>query len=388
VAITCNDLTVSGWTEIEISGGLDRAPAIFSLAVTEQSPGVLKPIAINPGDPCTVTIGGDLVLTGYVNRVDRSITAAGHAVRVSGRSRLQDLVDCHATPASLSINSQSVGSVARELVAPFVGITVQLPDGDGLGLDYSTGVNWQETPWEIITEIATYEGLLVHDDAHGDLIICKVGSTKMASGFAEGVNVQSVDATAADDMLFSTYIPVLNAQDSLAMTGPGGNRAGSPVTDPLVKRYRPYVEVSDQPRQGQQLAQQRAVWDATRRRGRSRQIDLTCDSWRDSAGTLWTHNVLAPVDIPSVYVSGVEWIIASWTFIRNAQAGTLAKLTLMSPDAFSVEPTSLTNSASMVAQRERQIAIGEANTSGPGSALTAPNAGANGNVRAGEGYGL
>lgn len=351
VLIEANAQTVGGWTDVSISGGLEMMPAVFDLGMTETSPGQLKAIILQSGDACTIKIGGDLVLTGYINRVVRGFSTNSHTIRVQGRSRCQDLVDCSATPDSLSINNPSIGAVARDLVAKFAGpITVLTPDGDGAHLVYSLGIDWGETPWEIISQIATYEGLLVHDDAKGDLVICKVGTTKMASGFAEGANVQEASVAAADDMLFSVYIPLLNAQDSLKQIGPGGNSAGNAVPDPLVKRFRPMVVVSDQPLQGQTLAQQRAVWEATRRRGRALTAHVTADSWRDSAGTLWTHNMLAPLNLPRLQVTKVEWIIATWAFSRDPRSGTIARLTLMAPEAFSVQPTVLGNQNRQIAQ--------------------------------------
>ena len=393
VVIKAGGKAVAGWTEVSISGGLDMMPSVFDLALTERYPAATSDTVLIPGDACTIEIGGDLVLTGWINRYDSQVTPGQHAVRVSGRSRCQDLVDCSALPKNLQLSGVSVGQVARDLVAPFAGpIAVQLPDGDGFGRAYVVGVNWGETPWEIISEIASYEGLLVHDDARGDLVICKVGTTKTASGFAEGVNVQSFGLTSADDMLYSLYIPALMAQDSLAMVGPGGNRAGAPVVDPLVARYRPLVIVSDQMVQGQFLAQQRAVWEATRRRGRAKVAKVLADSWRDYAGTLWTHNVLAAVDLPTVHVTGVEWIIASWNFVRDGMRGTVCELTLMAPEAFAVQPSALNAQNFQIAQaaaaeQAARTALGN-NNPGAGSAITAPNAGANNNPRAGEGYGL
>ena len=396
VSIEAGGNAVSGWMEVSISAGMDMAPSTFELAMTERSPSDLSMVKLNKGDACTIKIGGDLVLTGWINRYSSSVSAGTHTIRVSGRSRCQDLVDCSAIPKNLSINNAVVGAVAQDLVAPFKGpITVQMPDGDGSGKAYVVGVSWGETPWEIISEIASYEGLLIYDDAKGDLVIRKIGTAAMASGFAEGVNCQEFGVSDADDMLFSLYIPALMAQDSLQLIGPGGNAAGNPVPDPLVTRYRPLVIVSDQMVQGQLLAQQRAVWEATRRRGRSKSVSVTVDSWRDSAGTLWTHNMLAPIDLPSIHVSGVKWIIASWRFIRDRE-GTRAEITLMPPEAFSVQPSALGGQNFQVAQanlasQQAATTLGQRNP-GAGSAITAPNAltnaGPNQNVRAGDGYGL
>lgn len=387
VTIVAGGRRVSGWTEVTISGGLDQMPASFSLGMTERYPGEAADLVLNPGDPCTILLGGDVVMQGYINRTPRHLGTKQHDITVEGRSRCQDLVDCSALVPSMSIVNESIVSVAERLVAKFAGpIKVLAPDGNGDNKSYQVSISLGETPFEIISQIASYEGLLVHDDAKGDLVICRVGTEVFASGFTEGANVQSASAANSDEMLFSTYIPALMAQDSLAMIGPGGNKAGKPVDDAQVKRYRPLIVVSDQMVQGEFLAQKRAVWEATRRRGRSRSVSLTTDSWRDSAGRIWTHNVLAPVHLPTLHVENERWIVASWSLKRSPREGTTADITLMPAEAFAVSPSALTGTNYMIAQASQEAAIGVQTDAS--RSVTAPNAGANANVRSGEGHGI
>ena len=48
--------------------------------MTERFPGEADGVVVKPGDPCTVKIGDDLVITGYIDRYHPSITPTGHAV--------------------------------------------------------------------------------------------------------------------------------------------------------------------------------------------------------------------------------------------------------------------------------------------------------------------
>jgi prophage tail gpP-like protein len=85
---------------------------------------------------------------------------------------------------------------------------------------------------------------------------------------------------------------------------------------------------------------QRANWEMARRIGRSQSIALTCDSWRDTAGKLWTPNRLATVDVPNAYLNNLEWAIGTVTYRKDA-SGTHADVVLMPKEAFSVQPTTL-----------------------------------------------
>jgi prophage tail gpP-like protein len=364
VSIQANGMDVSGWTDISISAGLDMIPSVFSFGMTEKSPQSDKAQKLKPGASCTVKIGGDLVLTGYVNRVERAVTSRSRTIRVEGRSRCQDLVDNSALVPNFTINESSIGKVAAALIAPFSGpITLKLPDGDGANRPYAVSITPGETVWEVISQMASYEGKLVHDDATGDLVICDVGKVEAGSGFKEGVNLQEWSATESDDMLHSQYIPSYSTPSVLSQNAGTPNQTGSAVIDPLVARYRPVLVLSDQFLESIALAQLLAAWEATRRRGRSQAVRVLADSWRDVARKLWTHNVLAPVDVPSVGVQNVKWIIASWNFVRNERRGTVAEITLMPPEAFSVMPTALNSTpTAMIADAVRRNAIGQATT--------------------------
>ncbi len=113
----------------------------------------------------------------------------------------------------------------------------------------------------------------------------------------------------------------------------------TPAYDNGVPRFRPLIVVSEQAVYGQSLAEQRAQWERARRYGRSQAVRLTCDSWRDGAGKLWTPNFFAPVDLPALKINSVSWIVGEVTFSRNEGRGTVAELTLMPKEAFSVEPS-------------------------------------------------
>jgi prophage tail gpP-like protein len=114
-----------------------------------------------------------------------------------------------------------------------------------------------------------------------------------------------------------------------------------PLFDKDVPRFRPLIVYSEQTQYGQYTCMQRATWERNRRWGRSQAVTLTCDSWRDSAGTLWAPNCFATINLPALKIVAKTWIIAEVTFNRNAENGTAAALTLMPKRAFDVEPSPL-----------------------------------------------
>ena len=227
--------------------------------------------------------------------------------------------------------------LAKKLAAPF-GVKVATLAGDGLPIPQHV-MNLGETPYEIIERCCRYSALLAYDDVDGNLVMSQVGSFTHASGFVQGVNVQEANVTFGMDERFSVYIAAYTTTDLLGI--PGGTNGNRPATvqDPTVPRFRPRAIVSEQVQAGQSLAALRANWEMARRYGRSQSVRLVCDSWRDSGGSLWTPNALARISLPSLKLTPVDpWVISEVSYIRDAERGTIAELTLMPPQAFTPEP--------------------------------------------------
>ncbi len=79
------------------------------------------------------------------------------------------------------------------------------------------------------------------------------------------------------------------------------------MLDATVLRHRVKILVAESSGGGiggQQVAKDRASWEASRRFGRSFVARLTTDSWRDKSGALYEANTLVSLDLPTLKISG------------------------------------------------------------------------------------
>ena len=335
LVLTIDGQAFGGWTEIQITRGIERLPSDFSVGLTELFPGELDKVLIAPGAACTVKLGDDLVITGFVDRFIPSISAKQHSIRVVGRSRCSDLVDCAAEWDGGQISGSSALGIAEKLAAVYgIGVHCSVPD---LPVIPQFNLMLGESAFEIIERISRYSALLAYDLPNGNLQLAQVGTVNAASGFVEGVNVQAASIEYAADQRYSIYQAFLQSVDVLTDLGDGGNLLYT-ITDPNVTRHRKLIIIAEAGGGGNDIAQKRANWELTRRAGRSRAVRVTVDSWRDSAGTLWTPNTLVPVELPSLKLSADHFVIGEVTYRRSDGDGTVADLVLMPPDAFRPEP--------------------------------------------------
>jgi prophage tail gpP-like protein len=319
---------------------MDTVPANFDIQVTEKYPNT-GDISIKPGDPCQVKIGGDLVITGYVDRYITTVSGRAHDVRISGRSKSEDLVDCAAFVGSkdnptYQILGGKTLSIAHALAKPY-GVTVSSLSGDGVDIP-QFNINLGETAWEIIDRITRFSSLVAYDLPDGSLVLAKTATEKMSSGFVQGVNVEVGQVTYTMDERFSEYEGFMTSALAFTTESGGHMPRGEIVKDPAVPRYRKRIIISEQVSQQGPIVKARTQWECNRRIGRSQAVTITCDSWRDTAGKLWAPNNLAPIKLPALKLADATWVIGAVAFYRDEE-GQHAMVTLMPQSAFEPEPT-------------------------------------------------
>lgn len=334
----------TGWTKTRVTTGIETFPADFELEATDKNPDQASELDIQAGYECFITIGGVTVLTGNIDRVSVMLSPKSHTLRIEGRSKCADLVDCSASFSTFQINNTNPLALATALAAPF-GVTVTAINVPQVAIPQFS-VILTETPYEIIERVARFGAMLAYDGPDGNLILARAGSGSMASGFTQGKNCQELYGMFTMDERYSSVEIVINSVDTL-FTDPSEPESIAALPDNMVQggiafdlgvpRYRPLILVAEQGDIHYEIAQQRCLWEAARRGGRSQAVRIICDSWFDSAGALWTKNMLAPIVAPSLKLKNVSWLIGSVSFIRD-ESGTRAEVELMPPAAFLPEP--------------------------------------------------
>ena len=346
IVVAGNRLT--GWQSIAVTRSVEAFPNSFSVTAVDQYPydaGRATALPGGPGAPCQVFIGNDLVITGYIDQYATAVSPASHQTTITGRGLCQDLTDCSADLEASSVQGASLTAantldLAQKLCKPF-NIQARLAVDDAGKPIGTFTVALGETPYEIIERVARYAGYLVYEDAAGDLILDRVGTQKMASGFTMPGNIEAGASALSFNQRFQKYIVLWSTIAQFNDVSPLSNHRAEVIDETMpTTRNRPRIIISEQIDPSYDLAQARANWELARRIGRSQSISLTCDSWRDSAGRLWKPNALAKIDAPALKITGAEWIIGTVTF-RKDSSGTHADIGLMPPDAFTPQPAPL-----------------------------------------------
>ena len=327
---------IIGWQDVEVTLRAEGFPNSFAIGASAKHE--ITDVA-RPGARCQVYLGGDLVITGYL---DRNVQGGGpviHTLGLIGRGLTQDLVDCSAEwPSGQMINGDAL-SISQQIAQPY-GIQVALAEGAAAGPKLPGWLlNYGETGASIVQSVARNARLMAYESAQGVLLLAKVGTGKAASGVRYGDNVQEWQVEQSADGRFSDYVcAYLPSNTAIDLTGPG-DIFYHRETDPSVTRHRQLdfvLEAVASDTTPGEFTIARTQWEAAQRAGRSTVVSTTIDSWRDADGKLWTPNTLVPVDLPGF--PAADLILGEVTFRRSNETGTTASLVLMPAQAFTPEP--------------------------------------------------
>lgn len=340
VRLSVDGRLYGGWQRIRVRRGIERIANDFELGVTERWAGQDTVRPIRPGARTQLTIDGTPVITGAVDEVSPTYSAASHDVTISGRDATGDLVDCSAPPTQFA--GRTLLDVARALAQPFgIKVRAEAPVGQAFRtLKSEDG----ETVFEVLEQAARIRAVLLVSDGLGGLVITRAGRGRVGTPLVLGQNVKEGMATLSMRDRYRDY----QIKGQLG----GGSQAWDADDDALeraqvlgtahdagVPRHRPLTVLAEEQidRAG---AGARAKWERNVRVGRATRVTYTVTGWHHAAG-LWAPNLLVPVRDDYLGING-DMLIASVTHLLDDQ-GLRTELEVVLPAAFDLvelpEPT-------------------------------------------------
>ena len=333
VALVLGGKAYLGWTSVMIDRGIDSLVGSFTLELASKEKTGAEDWPVAPGDPCEIVLGGKAIITGYVDAVTRGIEAENRSLRVSGRDKACDLVDCSALNKPGSWRNVALDKIARELAAPF-GVKLTFTGDAGKPLA-RFALQQGETAWAAIERLARYRGLIAFSDGLGGVIIGNPDSGKRAGQIREGENLLSGEAEFDHSQRFSQYVIKGQASGSDQRHGKAVAQVKGEQADASVTRYRPLLIIGEE-QSDQASLHKRAEWEATVRAGRAERLTAHVPGWfggdGSANGPVWEPGARAAIDAPSLKLSG-DRLIERVQLLRDND-GTRSEIMLVPPSAW------------------------------------------------------
>jgi prophage tail gpP-like protein len=333
VKLTVNGADYAGWKSVSIARGIEQIAGTFELGVSELWPGQKIVRNIAPGDLCTVSVDGQVVITGFVDDVDIRHDKETHEVRVAGRDATGDLVDCSAIHKSGKWAMAKMESIATDLCSPF-GISVSVSAEVNTGAAVEWNINEGESAFECLDRLAKSKGVLPISNGRGGLVITRAGKAgRVSTSLQLGVNILGGNLKLSFRERFGRYIVKGQGASSDALFA-DATRLKAEAVDPMIGRYRPLVVIADDLADGATV-QRRALWEANTRTGKSAQPNIRTQGWSHLGG-LWQPNTLVHV-VDKWMRTDADLLIKSVSFGLD-ESGAITTLGLTLPQAFDLIP--------------------------------------------------
>jgi prophage tail gpP-like protein len=282
-----------------------------------------------PGFACSVFLDGSPVITGYVDTPEPSYDENNHTVKIEGRDKTGDLVDCSAIYKSGQWKNRRLDQIATDVCDPFgIKVLSQTDVGESF---ISVNIQDGERAFELLDRLARMRAVLLVSDGLGNLIITRAGQKRIATDLVEGVNIKRAHAKFDGKERYSHYV-VKGQHRTADGEQPDFARGPSATSDDAaVDRYRPLVVLAEDQGHVSSL-QQRAEWERNVRIGRANRAVVTVQGWKHADGLWWPNNIVR-LRSPKLYAD-LDLLIAHVTFIKDVKNGTTAELELCRPEAF------------------------------------------------------
>lgn len=341
VVLKLQGVTYAGWETVRINRGLEQLAGTFELGLTDKWSLDASMLRIRDGQACQVLIDGTPVITGWVDDVEPGHGADEHTLRVRGRDKAGDLVDCAAIHATQEWAGRTLAQVAGDLVRPF-GIGVQVATAIGSPFQY-THIDDGETVWEVLERAARLRGvLIVSDSATGDIVITRAAARRAIRSLRLGHNILGGSSVRSQRDRYSLYRVTGQQRETDFIEPEQAATSKAEVRDRAISRYRPTViaaegaaDISD--------CRTRARWERSVRSARGQRATVRVRGWLDGDAP-WAPNTLVAAEDPWLGLDG-DYLIAGVEYAIDESEGQISSLSLVPPAAYEVLPEKETDPA-------------------------------------------
>jgi prophage tail gpP-like protein len=325
ITVSLGGSSFSGWSEVSVDYSVKQAARTASLVVSDFS----GAMPFLPGAECTLSAGGDVLITGYVRDCNPSHDASRHQVSLSIVSRTIDAVEASIDHPTGFVKDKDLIGIAKE----FAGAGVSILASEAFPVEKASFVNTGQSLFYHLEPLARSHGAFLYDTPEGELRIAKMprGRHSGALSIGAGGNILSASANLTEA---GRHSPVIVRGQSSRGTGAGATRIEARAIDAAVKRLRPKVIVHESESTAGKL-KARAERQVRVAAGFARSAQVTVAGWRDAGGMIFEPHYLIMLDDPRIYckqVMGIQSVTLTQS-IETGGPGTRASLSLVDPSA-------------------------------------------------------
>jgi prophage tail gpP-like protein len=337
-----NGVTYEGFTSCTAHKSMENVAGTFRFSAVSAS-AITLPIA--KGDPCRVLVNGTPVITGYIEILNGAYDKKSHSLTLSGRDRTCDFIDT--TPTNgFELNGGGTLAKALRTLLTEAGLTniSLIDDTNGIKpFTYRDSISGAigETCFEIADRYCRKRQAVLTCDGKGNLVLTQASTTAIKTMLLNRLNgkqnnVKSAEWSDNDTARYAAITAYSPANFSASQDTEMFYSASA--SDPAIRATRNLVLITES---SCDLAttKNRAIWEINVRSARAKIYNCVVSGFAATAdNTIWQPNMLVQVQDDNAAIHG-NMLIKDVEYTLGKDKGSLTKLTLVSPNAFTPEPT-------------------------------------------------
>ncbi len=309
-----------------------NAISVFEFSPVEGAYGAsYVSLQLAPGDAVTITLAGQLALTGRVTTRSVAYDKSSHQVVIAGRSVTSDAVDSSIAVKPGNYNGYTFQQAANAVLAEHNINLIMADAGDAATKTFANlVVHYGETAAEFISRMALQRGLYLTDNAQGNLVASRLGqNTSSGATFTEGQNILRATAKMDNQGVVGSYSGVAQSPGNdqnwppRAFSSTATATGGLPNLRKLFIVEHPTNSAADLADRVQHEADISTLPEFT--------VNITVNGWTNPSGQLWDTQQVVSVYSPMLFYGGTttqQLGIQSITFQQDDQNGSTTTLEL------------------------------------------------------------
>lgn len=327
------------WKSARVIRTIDAVSGSFQLGLAGIGSSGASRWPIREEDECQILLGGEPVITGWVDKWDASLTPTDRKITVSGRDKTGALVDNSAVLKDWEYFDVDVVGLARKLAAPF-GVEVLSDLRRPVERLRKVAIDRGTSAWEVLGAACKMAGVLAIANGEGKLVIARPATAQTVTALVEGVNIISISASHDASSRFAEYIVTGQRTGGEDLTSEDSVSVRASARDAAVRRKNRVLMVRADTEATPGDARRRAEWEAIVRAGKAESVTVQVQGWTQNGVDLWPVNALVDVRCPTLGING-RMLIAQAAFSLDPDAGETTELELLRPDAYAPKPVVL-----------------------------------------------
>lgn len=332
IKLHVNNKLFTGWTSVKIRRSVETISGKFDISLTNSLPAEVW--ELYAGLPCKATIGDDILINGYIDKLSGNVDPSTRGLTISGRDKTGDLVDCSVSNTPAEWKNLTLLSIVNYLVQPFgLKVIAEVNSTEKFTkFTCTTGEKVQEA----ISRACNLRSVLPISTPDGRLKLTSIGRDSAYDYLVYGKNIKSASFDVDFTDRFSNYTVLGQASGAGNPWKKGTHTQVKGIaTDEEISRFRPFVKKAESSITPN-TANTRAAWEANIRAAKSENINVIVQGFRMSNNAIWEPNMMVQTSIPPLNIDSVL-LISSVEYSQD-ESGTLSTITLKRRDAYSFEP--------------------------------------------------